>query len=135
MGADLLLDTHTFYWMANEPQKLSTAARDAVVDPRNRRFLSIVSVWEICLKVGLKKMRLDLEAEDTDLATFFKTAADELLLLELPLRPYMVYEMAQLPHLHGDPFDRMLIGQAKAEGLTLVTKDRLVRQYDVPTLW
>lgn len=135
MGSDLLLDTHTVLWMANEPEKLSDAARDAVLDSRNTRFLSIASVWEICLKVGLKKIRLDVEADEMDAGTFFKRVSDELLLLELPLRPYMIYETIRLPQLHGDPFDRMLVAQAKVEGMTLVTKDRFIRQYDVPTLW
>ncbi|HVV50382.1 MAG TPA: type II toxin-antitoxin system VapC family toxin [Polyangia bacterium] len=126
----LLLDTCTFLWMALGERALSRGAREAITDPANDVYLSAISSWEIALKHALGK--LPLPEQPTLLLPEMRARLHvEALALEEPA----ALAIAQLPELHRDPFDRMLICQAIMGGLTLVTPDPLVRQYAVPTLW
>ena len=120
--ARLLLDTHAVLWALAEPRKLSGTARMAVEDARNEVFVSVVSGWEIAIKRALGKLRApdDLEAG----------------IRQQGFTPLLVtFHHAELsgalpPH-HGDPFDRMLIAQAQAEGLVLVTRDANIPLYGI----
>ena len=126
----LLLDTCTFLWIALGDQALSRRAREAFADPANEAYLSAISSWEIALKHALGK--LPLPEQPTVLVPEMRARYR---IEPLPLDEPAALAIAQLPELHRDPFDRMLICQAIMGGLTLVTPDALIRQYAVPTLW
>lgn len=122
---NLLLDTHTLIWVLEDHPALAAAAREAITDGNNTVFVSAVSVWEISIKKALGK----LEAPDT-------------LLEEIERHRFTPLEIAlehgdragKLPPIHPDPFDRMLIAQAQAEQLTLVTRDAEIQKYPVHCL-
>ena len=121
----LLLDTHTLLWAIEDNPGLNADARSAIVDPLNDVFVSAASVWEIAIKRSLGR----LEAPD-NLGEEVRKAG----FIELPVTIRHGELAARLPPHHGDPFDRMLVAQAPAEGLVLVTRDRVLGQSAVPTL-
>lgn len=121
----LLLDTHTFLWWVADWGKIAEPAREAIADPKNEVFVSAVTGWEI----GIKKAKGRLEAPD-NLAAIVEEKRFE----HLPLTFAHAERAASLPPRHRDPFDRMLIAQAQAEGLTLVTRDSRIPLYDVVTM-
>jgi len=126
----LILDTHTLLWTFLEPEKLSVKAKAALADLSVPLFVSIASLWEITIKVANGKMAL-----------VGSTVADVLSALErsriqiLPIRTAHLLELQTLPRHHKDPFDRILIAQARAEQIPLVTVDKDIRRYDVQTIW
>ena len=121
----LLLDTHTLLWAIEDNPSLNAIARSAIVDPNNDVFVSAASVWEISIKRSLGRLEAPANlSEEVSRAGF----------IELPVTFWHGELAAQLPLHHGDPFDRMLVAQAQAEGLVLVTRDRVLRQYSVHTL-
>ena len=116
----LLLDTHILlWWLANNPS-LSVRARELIADPDNAVFVSAVSLWEIRLKQSLGKLQLPADFEERLAAESFEN---------LPLLADHTREVASMPWHHRDPFDRMLIAQAQAAGLTFLTADRIAAQY------
>ncbi len=121
----LLLDTHTFLWSLTEPQRLSEHARRALEDAQNEVFVSSVSAWEIAVKRAIGK----LEAPNN-----LEVGLTEQGFTPLPLTFFHAEQAGTLPPIHGDPFDRMLVAQAQAEGLIIVTRDRHLSRYDVPTM-
>ena len=121
----LLLDSHVVVWWALYPDRLRRATRDLLIEPENELFLSAASVWELGLKIARQKLRLP---EDYT-ARLMADGIDE-----LPVSIAHADRAMTLPPLHGDPFDRLLIAQALLEGLVLVTSDREILRYDVPTL-
>ncbi len=124
----LLLDTHIFLWFLSGDRQLSASARGLIIDPDNDVFLSVVSVWETAIKYQLGKLPLP---EPPEIFMPRERAAQQietLLVNEATLR-----FLPQLPPLHRDPFDRILICQALQHGLTLVTVDANIRSYGVPT--
>ena len=125
----LLLDTHIFLWLNSDPEKLPPAAYDACHDPHNQLYLSHVSPWEIQIKQQLGK--LQLRAALSELIT---TQVRENGLVMLPIELAHIYALSQLPCHHNDPFDRLLIAQAKIESMVLVTVDRKFSLYDLDTL-
>lgn len=126
----LLLDTCTFLWAVDEQSRLSDAARSLVIDPGNEVFLSAVSAWEIALKQS--GGRLALSEPALQFVPKYRAAHR---FLELPLDETAALRLGQLPAMHKDPFDRMLICQAIAHGLAIVTPDPLIAGYPVRTLW
>jgi PIN domain nuclease of toxin-antitoxin system len=126
----LLLDTCTFLWIALGDRALSRPARQAFVDPASEVYLSAISSWEIALKHALGKLPLPERA-----ILLVPEMRARHRISSLALDEPAALAVAQLPDLHRDPFDRMLICQAIMGGLTLVTPDPLIRQYAVPTLW
>ncbi len=126
----LLPDTHAFLWFATADARLSPAAAAAIRDANNTVFLSIASWWEMCLKVGKRKL---------DLAPGWQTSLPQRMAIEriewLHIEARHCERTIQLAALHGDPFDRMLAAQALEETLTLVTVDPLFAGYGVPVLW
>jgi PIN domain nuclease of toxin-antitoxin system len=109
--------------------KLSPAVADAVRNPQNEVFLSVVSFWEIVLKHALGKLPLPAPP-----AGFVPTQRERHQIASLTLDEATVARLGGLPALHRDPFDRMLVCQAQAHGLTLASCDPLVRQYRVAVL-
>ena len=119
-----LLDTHTLLWFLDGDSKLSRGARDAITTSRHR-YVSIASLWEITIKSSLGNMRPLPPRFDGFLTTRSFTL--------LPITMPHLLRLQTLPHHHRDPFDRMLIAQAQAERLTILTADRAILQYDVAT--
>jgi PIN domain nuclease of toxin-antitoxin system len=126
----ILLDTCAFLWMVGDVQKLSAAARTIVTDPANRLFLSAVSSWEIALKYQLRKLRLPDEPE-----AFVTKQRHAHGIEPLPLVEQAALILAELPMQHRDPFDRMLICQARRHRCAILTPDAAFRRYDVDVLW
>ena len=127
---NLLLDTAVFLWLSYDAPELSKKARDAFRDPSHDVFLSVVSAWEIGVKSHLGKLPLPTSPE-----VFVPSMREQLSVASLPLDEPSTLQLAKLPSLHRDPFDRMLICQAIEHGLTLLTPDDQLRQYPVRTLW
>jgi len=121
-----LLDTHTAIWALDTPEDLTASARKAVLSGPN--FLSVLSYWEVMLKS--MKGRLDVG----DPRSWWLDALDQLAAAPLLLRPQHIAAVYRLPPIHMDPFDRMLIAQAAAEGLALVTTDKEIARYASKTL-
>ncbi len=125
-----LLDTHAFIWWDSEPEKLSTPVLEVCQNPSNQLFLSLASIWEMQIKSQLGKLS-------------FNTALDELIneqvdnnsLLLLPVKPTHIYALSALPNKHKDPFDRLLISQAREEALILLSIDQKFEHYPVDVYW
>jgi PIN domain nuclease of toxin-antitoxin system len=126
----LLLDTHALYWWDQEPSKLSVAAKSALSDPGNTVFISVVNISEIVLKTELRKMSLQ---DPIDVLVQKQCQLNGFRLLSI--EPRHVYALRGLPYHHKDPFDRILLAQAIADGLILVSTDPLFAGYPVPLLW
>ena len=126
----LLLDTCTFLWITTEASELSTTARKHFEDPVNDVFLSVVSAWEISIKYSLARLPLPESPEK-----FVGDQRRAHMIESLPLHEEAVFQSLKLPDLHKDPFDRMLVCQAIAHGLTILTPDELIARYPVLTIW
>lgn len=127
----LLLDTHAAIWAIASPEALSPAAAEAISDERNEVFVSVASLWEIAIKFALKrKQTLPFNAEDG--MRYIRKAGYNL----LDIKPEHAVATEQLSIEHYDPFDRMLIAQARSEPLVLVSKDHRIAAF-VPhsVLW
>jgi PIN domain nuclease of toxin-antitoxin system len=125
----LLLDTHVFLWYISADPQLPVAFRDAIRDPTNEVYLSVASVWEAVIKYALGKLPLP-EAP----AEYLPQQREAHRIATLPVEEAALAQLANLPLLHRDPFDRILIAQALQHGLKLVTVDSAVRVYPVPLL-
>jgi PIN domain nuclease of toxin-antitoxin system len=125
----LLLDTHVWLWWNTEPERLSGAARRQIGDSRNEVFLSAASVWEIAIKQKLGKLPL---REPVYAYVTRRLAADDLQPLAISVDHAAGVETLDLRH--RDPFDRILIVQARHEGLRLLTADDQVLAYGSPTV-
>lgn len=119
----LLLDTHTFLWWLGEEEALATPAREAIADPAAFVHVSAATVWEIAIKAHLGR----LEVSGSDMAAEISASG----FIELPMTARHAQLAGWLPRHHDDPFDRMLIAQAQAEALTLVSRDAAFRSYEV----
>ena len=122
-----LLDTSTLLWALGEPERLSTKARRLVEAGEN--VVSVASYWEVVIKTQKGLLSID------DLATWWRRATELTAARVLLIRASHITALAALPLLHKDPFDRILIAQAKAEGLVLVTNDGPIGEYPVQTVW
>ena len=127
---DLLLDSHTMLWFFWDDPKLSTRARSLIEDPTNRKLVSIASCWEIAIKAGLGKIRLG-EASRSFLNREIAKNNFEL----LPISLDHATSEESLPQHHKDPFDRLLVAQAIAEGVPIVSSDAAFDGYAVTRLW
>ncbi len=120
----LLLDTHIFIWACDAPDKLTAETRTALAEPANDVLFSAASAWEIAIKATIGRLRFPLDR--------MAEIVSEMGFTPLPMTMAHALEAGALPRHHDDPFDRMLIGQARRDGLTLVTLDRQIARYDVP---
>jgi len=126
-----LLDTHTFLWFITANPKLSNSARLLIEDIANKRLLSIASLWEITIKASQGKLKLSIPF--TDLVT---TQIQDNAISLLPIMSEHLKIMFTLPFYHKDPFDRLLIAQAIAESIPIITKDAIFQQYDnLQVIW
>ena len=126
----LLLDTHAFIWWDSEPQALSQRVLMLCQDPENELLVSVVSLWEIQIKSHLGKVRLRLP-----LAELVQAQQEANGMSVLPISPSHVYALDELPPYHKDPFDRLLVAQAKVEKLRLISNDEIEKKYPVEVEW
>lgn len=122
----LLLDTHALLWALAGDRRLSKRARAAVEDGDNDVLISAASAWEIAIKTSVGKLHAPSDLID---------AAEKVGFTLRPITFADVEALRALSSLHRDPFDRMLIAQAQLDAAVLVTKDALIRQYPIATLW
>jgi PIN domain nuclease of toxin-antitoxin system len=125
-----LLDTHAFLWWIADDDRLSTTARDAIEDGGNEVLFSVVSAWEIATKAVLG--RLTIEGAIGELLPQ-QIEANAFQVLPIHLRHAL--RLADLPEVHRDPFDRMLVAQALEEDLAVITSDRQVAAYPIRVVW
>jgi PIN domain nuclease of toxin-antitoxin system len=130
VSSSFLLDTHALVWAIDKDRRLSIAARDILSVSPPSVMVSVVSVWEIVLKHQTGKFERDAPLRDF-LATIFAEENWRILLIT----PAHLNELCDIPMHHKDPFDRLLVAQAKAEDLTLVTRDAALGAYGVSTIW
>ncbi len=127
-----LLDTHTFtfLWFLEGSKRLSKKTKDIIVNPKNKTFISIASIWEMGIKLSLDKLELDLSLEELK---------QELIRNEIEILPLdfdHIITLSKLEYHHRDPFDRILISQAKSEKLTILSKDSHFKLYkQVKVVW
>ncbi len=117
-----MLDTHTALWALSAPDRLDPIVRDAIANPRNVVAVSAVSVWEVEIKRALGKLIAPVGFGTTCIDRGFD---------ELPISFEHAEAVGGLPLHHTDPFDRMLVAQAIAEGMELVSDDRVLALYDI----
>jgi PIN domain nuclease of toxin-antitoxin system len=125
-----LLDTHAFLWFVFDDPRLSDHAEEIILDPDIEKVLSIGSLWEIVIKSQLDKLRLGMTIED-----FFRSHVVDRVLTLLPIELDHLVEYSELPLHHRDPFDRLLVAQARSLGIPVVTSDTKLSAYEVETLW
>ncbi len=121
----LLLDTHALLWWLEDSPDLARTAYEAIANGENDVVVSVVSPWEMAIKTALGRLRVS-----GDLLSSLEKSR----LVILPVSLDHALAVASLPLHHRDPFDRMLIAQAKVEGLTVVTRDPRLEPYGVPLL-
>jgi PIN domain nuclease of toxin-antitoxin system len=126
----LLLDTHVLLWAIDKPNLLSRRVRKALLDDANELHASVVSLWEIRLKVEAGKLTLPGGAGFLE-ENLRKAGVESY----LPLGILHVHQLAKLPPIHKDPFDRILLAQALVEGWTLVSKDENLAKYPQRPFW
>ena len=119
----LLLDTHVALWAIADDERLPASARELILDKHTEVFVSAASVWEIAIKHSLG--RDDMPISGKQAATWFQTAGYGL----LPVSAAHAADVEDLPAIHADPFDRMLVAQALPEPLRLLTHNRTVARY------
>ena len=128
--SNLLIDTHIFLWLNDKPEKLSEKALESCADPNNSIYLSLISLREIQIKSQLNKLQTSVPWE-----MMVETQQEENDLQVLTLSKAHIEQLSQLAMHHRDPFDRMLIAQARTEKMTLVSADRAFESYDIELIW
>jgi PIN domain nuclease of toxin-antitoxin system len=126
----VLLDTHTFLWWCTGDSRLSPAAQAIIESEHDLVFLSVISVWEIVIKAARDRLVLPEEPR-----AYVASRMDKGTLVALPVALRHALYVAELPLVHRDPFDRMLVAQSRVEQLPIVTFDTAIRAYDVEVIW
>ena len=126
----LLLDTHTFLWFCQDDPSLSASAKTLLEDPGHRKLVSLATCWEIAIKAGLGKLALGEPS-----GTYIPNALASTLFELLPISLAHVTAVESLPPHHRDPFDRLLVAQAKIEAIPLVSVDVAFDAYGLTRLW
>ncbi len=126
----LLLDSHTLIWAVDDTSKLGRQAELALGDADNELLVSAGTIWELAIKIGLKKLSLSQPFRQWTAKAFTDLGA-----AILPITVEHADEQSKLPNHHGDPFDRLLIAQARIEGLAIASGDSAFDQCGVPRIW
>ncbi len=124
-----LLDTSVWLWSVGPTERLNKKAREHLADGQHELYLSVASSWEISIKAALGKLRIP-----EPLGRYLPKRLGEQGIQTLPILQHHALGVYELPPHHNDPFDRMLISQARAEGMVILTSDRIFAQYPVEIL-
>ena len=122
-----LIDTHVLLWSLDAVENLSDKAKDVLLT--EKIFVSIASLREITIKRSIGKLNVPFSS--TELANICRMRDIEI----LPIKPYHIDKLLALPKIHNDPFDRLIICQAQSENFTIVTRDTIIPNYPIETLW
>lgn len=125
-----LLDTHVLIWWWQNPKQLSEAVRQTIENPHNQIFVSAINLWEMSIKYHKGKLPIAKLIIDDFENLAMSNSFDVLSITTAHARL-----AGELPQIHADPFDRMLVAQAISEGLTLISKDDKIHQFDAKILW
>lgn len=126
----VLLDTHVFIWWITNDLQLPHSIRGIIADGNNELFLSAASCWEIAIKAQLGRIKLPVKPD-----TFISDQMAMNAIQGLPIQPSHALHVFNLPNLHRDPFDRIIIAQSQLERLPVITSDTLIAQYKIETIW
>jgi PIN domain nuclease of toxin-antitoxin system len=126
----ILIDTHAALWLFNEHENLSPRASDCLCDDENKLYISIASAWEIAIKHSLGKL-----TEFPGGVKLFLSAIYENPIELMPVLPKHVEKVEEIPYIHGDPFDRIIIATAMCENMAILTTDENIPKYDVKCVW
>ena len=126
---NLLLDSHSIIWFLDGNNQISATAKDAIENVENVKFVSMASIWEIGIKISLKKVHFSVSFKE--FLQLIENNGFEL----LPITALHSFEVSQLPFLHRDPFDRMLVAQALIDQLVIVSKDDWIKLYNIKSIW
>lgn len=124
-----ILDTNALIFYLYDPEQLSETAVDIVYNENNQIYVSIVSLWEIAIKSSIGKLKIKNSMQE--IAGICSQYKIEL----LAINPMHLDPIADLPQIHGNPFDRLIISQALVENLTIVTRDSIIPKYNVNVIW
>ena len=124
-----LLDTHAFLWCFEGSNKINETVKNIIRDMDMQRYVSIASLWEFSIKHSMGKLGFE-----GDLHRLYAIITKHNLTI-LPISQPHLEKLIRLPFLHRDPFDRLLVATAQADGMTLLTADENIRKYDVSFLW
>ena len=125
-----LLDTHTFLWWNADDPRLSQTSRDVIADGHNELYLSVASAWEIAIKAARGSLILPEPPE-----VYVPSRLQLHRILPLPIQLRHALHVFDLPPIHRDPFDRLLIAQSQLEDLPIMTTDPEIVRYDVSLIW
>ena len=126
----VLLDTHVFLWWITDDRRVSPRASELIADGRNDLLFSVASGWEIAIKASLGRIELPAPMERFLIEQLWENRIDV-----LPIQMSHALHVHALPHHHRDPFDRMLVAQARLEKLPILSSDRRIAKYEVEVLW
>ena len=123
-----VLDTHAMLWCLRDSPELSASAH-ALIDNAEYVAVSIASFWEIAIKQCIGKMQFCMTIPELESLCLDRD------IQVLPIQSVVLEQIKSLPKIHGDPFDRLIIAQAQIGKMTIITRDRIIPQYPVPTIW
>ncbi|NGP88329.1 type II toxin-antitoxin system VapC family toxin [Fodinibius halophilus] len=126
---DVIVDTHAAIWFITDNKQLPESSKKIIEEPKNNCYVSIATLWEMGIKYSLGKLKLKAELKRI-FELFFESG-----FLLLPITPDHILTNASLAFHHRDPFDRLIIAQAKREGYALISKDAEFDKYDVNLIW
>jgi len=124
-----LLDTHAALWLFEGNNKLSQTAQSIIFDGKNEIYVSVLSAWEVAIKVSLSRLDFDGGSET------FLSAVEENSIELLGIKGEYIKIVENLPYIHRDPFDRLLVSTAFSEKMTIITADENIRKYDISWIW
>jgi PIN domain nuclease of toxin-antitoxin system len=127
--ANYLLDTHAVIWFFEESPQLSGFGHEAIRHYQNNIYLNVASLWEIAIKTNIKKLDLGVTIEE-----FIFFCKDNYIQI-LPISSRYLSKYIELPLLHKDPFDRLIVANSLVDDLKIFTKDDKITQYNVQTIW
>jgi PIN domain nuclease of toxin-antitoxin system len=125
-----MLDTHAFLWFVLDDRRISAKAKSIIQDSKNEIFFSAASAWEMAIKVNLNRLKII-----GNLEPFIIEQLSTNNIVPLSITIYHALYTEQLPQIHKDPFDRIIIAQSIVENLQLISTDKDIRKYKVATVW
>ena len=124
-----LLDTHAIIWLIEDSPNMPEKLKDICRNPNNLIFISTISLWEIAIKISLSKLSLKIELNE--FLSIIKNSDIRI----LQIRDDYLQKLLELPFVHKDPFDRLIVTTALTENLTIITIDENIQKYNVTWIW